>query len=190
MSLLRPVGKIIVINGTSSAGKTTLAAAVQQTEPELQLLHVQLDAFRAMEPPGYWAPERKAYSPSRLEALCRAIHNTAAQFARSGEQVLLDHVLTPTACKYLLQDLAGYEVLFVKVSCSLKVLERREAERGDRPLGLAKSQLETVHAGCSYDLELDTTSEEPAQLARRFAEWLRKSPTSSGFHFMQRANAA
>ena len=190
MSPLRHFGKIIVINGTSSAGKSTLAAAVQQSAPELQFLHVQLDAFRAMEPPGYWESERKERGPLRLEALCRAIHTTAAQFARCGEHVLLDHVLTPTACKYLLQDLAGYEVLLVKVLCSIEVLERREAERRDRPLGLAKSQLETVHAGCSYDFELDTTSEEPAQLARRFVEWLRRVPTPSAFQLMQRANAA
>jgi chloramphenicol 3-O-phosphotransferase len=55
---------------------------------------------------------------------------------------------------------------------------------------LAKSQLETVHAGCSYDFELDTTSEEPAQLARRFVEWLRKVPTPSAFQLMERTNAA
>jgi len=46
-------GTVIVFNGASSAGKTSIAKALQ-TKLGTPYLHVQLDAFRAMEPPGYW----------------------------------------------------------------------------------------------------------------------------------------
>ncbi len=190
MSVPQPAGKVIVLNGTSSAGKTALAAELQRAAPDLQLIHVQLDAFRAMEPPGYWSTEYKELGPLRFEALCRAINGAVAQFARFGQNVILDHVLTPRVCRFLLDDLAGYEVLFVKVMCSLEALELREAQRGDRAPGLAKSQLESVHAACSYDREVNTTSESPAELARSLAVWLRTNPATSAFHRMQRAHAA
>ena len=190
MSVPQPAGKVIVLNGTSSAGKTTLAAELQQAAPDLQLVHGQLDAFRAMEPPGYWSAEYKEQGPLRVEALCRAINGAVAQFVRFGQNVILDHVLTPKVCRFLLDDLAGYEVLLVKVTCSLEALELREAQRCDRAPGLAKSQLESVHASCSYDREVNTTSESPAELARSLASWLRTNPAPSAFHRMLRAHAA
>ena len=190
MSAPRPPGKVIVLNGTSSAGKTSIAAELQRSSPELQLLHVQLDAFRAMEPPGYWAAEYRDQAHLRVEALCRAVHATAAQYALCGQRVLLDHVLSPTACAFLLQDLAGCEVLLVKVVCTLEELERREAQRSDRKVGLARSQLESVHAACSYDFELNSTSETPARLAHRLKQWLQGEPLPSAFQRMQLTNAA
>lgn len=54
-------GMVIVLNGASSAGKTSIAKALQ-AKLDAPYHHVQLDAFRAMEPPGYrdaweqWAP--------------------------------------------------------------------------------------------------------------------------------------
>lgn len=190
MSFAHPVGKVIVLNGTSSAGKTTLAVELQRTAPELQLVHVTLDAFRAMEPPGYWSTEYREHTPLRVEALCRAINSAVAQFARFGQNVILDHVLTPKATRFLLEDLAGYEVLLVKVECSHEQLLLREAQRGDREPGLAKSQLESVHAACSYDFEVNTTSDSPAKLARSLGDWLRTNPAPTAIHRIRGADAA
>ena len=183
-------GKVIVLNGTSSSGKTTLAAEIQRVAPELQFLHVQLDAFRAMEPEGYWSLEHREQATLRLEALCRALHGTAAKFARCGQSVLLDHVLTPSACEYLKEDLAGVEVFLVKVVCDPQALEGREALRGNRPSGLARSQLSSVHAACHYDFEVDTTSEHPNQSAQRILNWLKGGPSASAFSLMRSTNAA
>ena len=111
MSAPQAAGRVVVLNGTSSAGKTALAVALQRAAPELQLVHVQLDAFRAMEPPGYWSSDYVEQGALRVEALCRAINSAVAQFARFGQNVILDHVLTPTACRFLVEDLTGYEVI-------------------------------------------------------------------------------
>lgn len=189
MSVSQSAGKVIVLNGTSSAGKTALATELQRTAPDLQLIHVQLDAFRAMEPTGYWSAEYKEQRPLRVEALCRAINSAVTQFARFGQNVVLDHVLTPKALRFLLEDLRGYDALLVKVSCSLEELQLREARRGDRENGLAKSQIESVHAACNYDFEVNTTSSSPTVLAHSLVAWLRTNPAPSALHHMQRANA-
>ena len=183
-------GKVIVLNGTSSSGKTTLAAEIQHAAPELQFLHVQLDAFRAMEPTGYWSLEHREQATLRLEALCRALHGTAARFAKCGQNVLLDHVLTPSACEYLKEDLAGVEVFLVKVACDPQALEGREVLRGNRARGLARSQLQSVHAACHYDFEVDTTSEQPNKTAQRILNWLKGGPSASAFHLMHSTNVA
>jgi chloramphenicol 3-O phosphotransferase len=190
MSSPQAAGKVIVLNGTSSAGKTTLALALQREHPDLQLVHIQLDAFRAMEPPGYWSNNYKELAPVRVEALCRAINSAAAQFARFGQNVVLDHVLTPKATQFLLEDLATYEVLLVKVMCSAEAMDLREAQRSNRPPGLARSQLDSVHAACAYDFEVDTTSSSPVDLARRLATWLRSGPLPTAFQHMQHLHAA
>jgi chloramphenicol 3-O phosphotransferase len=143
-----------------------------------------------MEPPGYWSADYKEQASLRLEALCRAINHTVAQYAHFGQNVILDHVLTPKACRLLVEDLAGYQVLLVKVTCGHKQLELRESQRKDRVLGLAKSQLESVHAACSYDFEVDTTSTPASELARSLADWLHTNPATRAFQLMQGANAA
>lgn len=189
MSAPQPAGRVVVLNGTSSAGKTTLAVELQRAAPELQLVHVQLDAFRAMEPPGYWSTDCMEQGARRVEALCRAINSAVAQFARCGQNVILDHVLTPTACRFLMEDLTGYEVLLVKVECSLEQLALREAQRSDRAPGLAKSQLESVHAACRYDFEVNTTFHSPVELAHRLAIWLGTIPSTAAINQMRHAYA-
>jgi chloramphenicol 3-O phosphotransferase len=55
----------------------------------------------------------------------------------------------------------------VGVSCTLDELLRRETARGDRMAGLARYQHRRVHwPRPHYDLEVDTTAEPAAALAR------------------------
>ncbi len=180
----------MVLNGTSSSGKTSLAVELQRQAPELQLLHLQLDAFRAMEPPGYWSDDHSGQAPLRVEALCRAMNKAAAEFARCGQNVIMDHVLTPTARAYMLEDLNGHEVLFIKVECSAEETDSREVRRKDRKPGLGRSQLESVHAGCCYDIAVDTTSRSAPDLGHVLAAWLRSWPDAEAHSRMQQERNA
>jgi len=45
------------------------------------------------------------------------------------------------------------------------VAAERERVRGDRAVGMARRQAETVHRGIAYDLVVDTTHATPAQAA-------------------------
>lgn len=53
--------------------------------------------------------------------------------------------------------LDGLDVFLVNLRCPLDVLEQREIERGDRPIGDAKRDFETIHSFGACDLEIDST---------------------------------
>ena len=173
--------RIIVLNGTSSSGKTSLAKALQR-KSALPLHHVPLDAFRGMEPPGYWDGWEERDEASRREmmsALCGAMYAAVLQFSRHGQQVVLDVALTnPHARGLLVEYLEGWPVYLVGVHCSLRELERRERARGDRSIGLAASQAGWIHRRMAYDLHVDTTDRTPEDVAASVLDWLAGSPAA------------
>jgi chloramphenicol 3-O phosphotransferase len=179
----------VVLNGPSSAGKSSLARELQTSAPD-SYLHVQLDAFRDMEPPGYFRKGQPEVSALRLAALCRAMNATSAEYVRHGQNVLLDHALPAQGWHYLTEDLASYAVLLVGVHCSLETLQIREQCRGDRPIGLAASQALDIHEGRSYDFEIDTTARSVHDCTAVLAEWLAGLPPPKAFPELVRAHAA
>ena len=57
---------------------------------------------------------------------------------------------------------------------SLEVAEAREQRRGDRPHGMTRAQVSTVHGHARYDVEIDTTELTPAQAADEFARQMER----------------
>jgi chloramphenicol 3-O phosphotransferase len=167
----RAFGRIIVLNGTSSSGKTTLAKHLQLLSSSEAFLHVSLDSFREMEPPGYWSAGAKDLWPLRVESLCRSMNAAAAAYARAGESVIVDHVLPDEGWSWMAQDFAGLRVFFIGVHCDPAELLRREQARGDRPAGLAASQ-HGLHRGRVYDFQVDTTSVGAQECAKALHRWL------------------
>jgi len=124
-NLLPHSGSIVVLNGTSSSGKTSLAKALQIVAPQ-EYLHVQLNAYRDMEPLGYFSRERSGAWPMRVAALCRAMHSTVITFSDHGQNVIFDHVMSPDAWHYLLEDFQANEPFLIRVHCEIDELLRRE----------------------------------------------------------------
>lgn len=176
-------GAIVVLNGPSSAGKSTLARYLRDNLDERHL-HVELDVFRNMEPPDYWAVE-KPLVQIRVAALCRAINATAATFSRHGQGAIVDHVLSSDAWRYMLEDLVGLPVFIVGVFCSLDVLIDRERLRGDCKIGLAESQYGTIHAGRHYDYVVDTSSANETDCGQSVLNWLQSGPVPAAFSKMR-----
>ena len=166
---------IILLNGTSSAGKTTIAKALQQVM-DAPYLHVPIDSFEDM------MPERQKLgepgSPlwqSVFNRMLSGFHHSLAALANTGSNLIVDHLLIQgiepqnwlTEC---LDLLAPFTVYFVGVHCPLEELRRREQARGDRGIGLAEFQLSRVHRHGIYDLEVDTTVLSAAQCALKIKE--------------------
>ncbi|MRD47964.1 phosphotransferase-like protein [Caenimonas koreensis] len=97
----RAAGRIVVLNGASSSGKTSIAKALQASSTAEAFLHISLDAFRAFEPAGYWSPDVRQLHAQRVESLCRAMNAAAAAYVRAGDSVIVDHVLPPEAWAWL-----------------------------------------------------------------------------------------
>jgi chloramphenicol 3-O phosphotransferase len=182
-------GSIVLLNGTSSSGKTSIAKAMQQATRS-QYLHVQLNAFRDMEPVGYFDPTQPDLVALRVAALCRAMHAAVLGFAAHGQDVIFDHVLSPDAWRYFFEDFDGVERLhLIGVHCPVDELARRERARGDREPGLAQSQIGSVHRDRTYDFEVDTSRAGPAECARLVLDWLERNPVPTAFGEMRARRA-
>jgi chloramphenicol 3-O phosphotransferase len=151
-------GQIILLDGASSSGKTTLGRALQASLDEAYYL-VQLDAFEDMVPTRLMTGTEVEYEALTLCA--RAMHRTIAHLSRSGANVIADQVfLDAPGFDGWLDDCLGsllhLPVLFVAVRCPVEELERRERARGDRDVGQARWQSTRVHRHGLYDVEVDT----------------------------------
>jgi chloramphenicol 3-O phosphotransferase len=145
-------GRIILLNGVSSSGKSSLSKELVKQLSDY--FHYSIDDFdmviERMED-----RENQHLIPVSTEYY---FHRTIAMFSDSGINLIVDQILhneeTKKDCYETLKD---YPVLFVGVQCPLEELERRERDRGDRTIGQAKGQLEYVHQQNEhYDLVVDT----------------------------------
>jgi len=153
-------GSVIVLNGTSSSGKTTLARELQSQCSDVYLL-CSLDAFWDMTP--YGIPAGSKNFPNMKRALAKSVR----ALAETGHNVIVDIVFCGQKTYIeLTEELEGLNFKIVKVGCPLDELEKRELARGDRKIGLAKLQYESVHDGVIYDLNLNTFTNSPEKCAQ------------------------
>ena len=173
----------MVLNGTSSAGKTTLATEIQAqlaADGECWFV-IGIDDMFAKLPPAWitYGPHIGAHAdegiafrlvdgvverhigPIGTRAMA-AYRGWVASAARAGLNVIVDEVLLSEEDWIAWQtELRGLDVLWVRVECALDVLEARELARGDRPPGLARSQFDLVHRHPTYGVVADTGVVEP-----------------------------
>lgn len=172
-------GTILIINGTSSSGKTSLVHALQDCLDE-PYLEAGIDKFIWMLPERYldrplWDEilglAVKAGPPGHR--LVNGMHQAILALSESGCHVIADHVLVEPAwtrqCAELFSHLPAY---LIGVRCPLEVLEQRESSRKNRTLGQAKAQFPIIHAHRYYDLEVDTSLNNPDECAAQIKEYL------------------
>lgn len=167
----------IYLNGTSSAGKTTLTRALQN-HYEIPLLATGIDLLiRQMLPQKlflsggneqdfYWVQEvdsegievPRLYYGERAQKAYLGLVAATVGILYSGNSVVIDDVANPGKWQVdLWRDaLKEFPSLFVGVHCPLDVIEKREKDRGDRPLLSARGQYDIVHKDIEYDLEVNT----------------------------------
>lgn len=184
-------GRVIVLNGTSSSGKSTLMRALQ-ARLDGAWLGVGIDTVVFALPKRYldqplWSEvfryvdaEPGADAPFRIETgelgrqLVDGLHRMIASLADSGLSVIVDHVLLDADwVADLARRLAGHEVLFVGVRCPREVVVERERARRDRTIGQAAAQVDVVHRAGGYDIEVDTSilsAEAAAEVIARAVE--------------------
>jgi chloramphenicol 3-O phosphotransferase len=172
------VTQVIVLNGGSSSGKTSIARALQEILPRPWLtfgVDVLIDALpgRGDDPRGglVLEPDGEVTVTPEFRALQDTWYQGLAWMARHGARLILDEVLlTGGAGQRRLQAaLDGLNVLWAGVRCDPLVAAGREAGRGDRIPGMAASQAAAVHAGVVYDVEVDTTGRSAVACARQVA---------------------
>jgi len=152
-------GKIIILNGVSSAGKTTLAKTLQERLNE-PFWYLGGDVFIDMMPD-------KFFDDYAVGKAISHFHHAIKSFSDRGFNTIVDCLFEEIdwleECVGLLHD---YSVLLVHVTCPLEELRRREKERGDRDIGLAEAQIPLLNPKDNiYDITVDTHNNSPEECA-------------------------
>ncbi|MEO8538148.1 MAG: chloramphenicol phosphotransferase [bacterium] len=194
-----PPGRIVCLNGTSSAGKSSIAGALQELlHPEVWLV-CGIDTFLSMGSASafedhsihYWRPAPGGGvwcdpMPAGMRLLAGG-YRAAAALALAGNNVVFDDVsLDEQLLKECADSFSPFDSLFVGVRCDIDVLVQRELQRGDRRVGAAVGMAAKAHEHASYDIEVDTTSTSSDDCARRIIERLNSGPPGTALAQLSR----
>jgi len=183
--------QLILVNGPSSAGKSTLCRALQAAI-ERPYLVVGFDDFVFMSAPRYYRgadtgrqgetdaftalgaemvttslPGAPASVTAKFGPVFRSLLDSMAPAVRAlvdgGNAVIFDHVLHDRAMyESYRAATAALDIFTVGVTCPLDILEARERARGDRVQGRARGLVDVVHGFMDYDAMVDTGSADTA----------------------------
>lgn len=173
----RRMATIVVLNGTSSSGKTTLARAFQELAPAV-FLYYSVDSIFSALPQSIIARivAGQVIPELPFKEIHDAFHACVAALAARGRDLIIDNSITSrTQAESLAAAVEGHRVLLVGVSCAREILEQRERARGDRNRGLATRQLGTIDRWLEYDLRIDTSNGDVEAGAARILEALAAS---------------
>ena len=196
------LGTIIVLNGPSCTGKSSLAKALQEQLPE-PYLHAGLDHFEAMQPakdgrriqviygqrgddpddPASWGPE-----------LIHVMHQCVAMFASAGANVIAETIfLGPKWLKDAVQRWSPYRVVFVGLVSPLEVLEQREQAREQRTPSSGQAarqfhELTPFNAHTPYDLYIDTSVRSLAESATMIRQHMETARPAGAWHRLRGAS--
>ncbi|HEY5439164.1 MAG TPA: hypothetical protein VIJ99_09710 [Acidimicrobiales bacterium] len=188
---------IIVVNGTSSSGKSSIIQCLQEKLPDtwltfgvdtlisglpIALLAIEDDARIAIRPPPTNYREggltlhgdgRMSMGPEyrRLEL---AFRQGLATMVRAGihlilEEVFLEGSRSQDRMRAMFHDA---RVVWIGVTCDPAVAMERERLRGDRVIGMVAAQLVAVHEGVSYDFVVESDARSPLDCANDIATFL------------------
>ncbi len=166
------LGKIILLNGASSSGKSTLARELQHQLDE-PFWHYSIDHLVAAKVLPSSRPKSGQFSWSEMRpSFFEGFHRSIPAFAEAGNNLIVEHIVETSAwMTRLLHLLSGFDVFFVGIHCPLPELEHRERERGDRRIGEAKADYEITHSFCTYDIEVDSTSPLEQNIKHVISAW-------------------
>lgn len=162
--------RIIMLNGTSSVGKTTLVAELRPLLPDTFCYYAsdQLadEGFRPIAPDARWHGR---------EAFFDGYHRSIAAFASAGLDMLVEHIVEKPSWRADLDRLfLPFDVFWVGLFAPMEEVERRERARGNRTISEAREHSGT-HDHCTYDFTISTTQPAGAVAAQVIRAWHARS---------------
>lgn len=191
-------GKVIILNGPSAAGKTTLQKAIQSQANETYIALGIDSLFNDVFPDEYGSKVTIKADPKTLRSvrsyqdqsgnpvvklligetgqkIAKGMNRAIAAYAQSGLNVVVDYIAyDPDWLPDLKAHLQGIPTYFIGVKLPLDLLEDRERARNTSPVGHARSHYHTVHQGWTYDLEVDTSVLSAHEAAQRILQLVDK----------------
>lgn len=173
-------GRIILFNGASSSGKSSLARALQG-RIDAPFWHISIDHLRDSGVLPTARIKSGEFDWRRMrEAFFLGFERSLLAYVEAGNDLIVEHIMESEDWLLRLADtLAGQDVFFVGVHCELAELERRELARADRPVGDARRDYFRIHSYCLYDLDVDGTQDMQANADVVIAAWRGRSRPSA-----------
>lgn len=167
-------GKIIFLNGVTSAGKTSIVEKMQANREHF-LYVVANDLFQETVGEEYLKEDYWKY----LSEAIIMMYRTARMFSDFGKDILIDGIIverpeiTPHYEK-IKEIFEGYPLNIVHVDCPLEVCRRRNIERGDRYEKQSEEQAELMAKGIEYCMTVDTSLYSSKECAKQILEHIYK----------------
>jgi chloramphenicol 3-O phosphotransferase len=159
---------VILLNGASSSGKSTLARALQAALPEPYLNYSSdLLVDGGMLPRVDRTTHDTTWSWNVIRPkFFQGFHRSIPALVSAGSRVVVEHVVEREDWLHELVELLRYSsVFYVGVTCPLTEIESRERTRGDRCIGEGRSHIEDgVHTWSNYDFVVDTHAQNTTEI--------------------------
>lgn len=188
-----PCGKVIILNGPSAAGKSSIQKSIQKLADE-PYVNIGIDNFfndlfpdehgklgqktkKNFEQDLRWVTiaDNLVYlhvGPAG-KRIVDGMHKAIAAYAKAGNNVVVDYIMYESAwMQDLLHELKGCPIYVVGIHVPLDVLQARERARSTSPIGHAGSHYHTVHVGNQYDLEIDNVDASPDDVAQQILDFV------------------
>ncbi len=152
--------RIILLNGPSSSGKSTLSKAlkalIEETRNERYVI-VSIDDFMKL------STEETIYEDDVFE-ISGDMCTSALEALKTAHGVIIDHVITSERIFRQLTEMLGrYHIHAVHVTCPIDVLLERENARKNRCPGSAEASYTYLFPKNGYELTVDTSVMTPAE---------------------------
>lgn len=150
-------GRIIFLNGVTSAGKTSIVEALQDRE-DVFFYVVANDLFQEMVGERYLRTDYWKY----LSEVVILMYHTARLFSNMGKHVIIDGILVEREelrphYRRLLEILKDNPLDIVEVYCPLEICRQRNISRGDRYEKQSQEQYEIMAENIRYSARVDTS---------------------------------
>ncbi len=160
-------GRIIFLNGVTSAGKTSIVEALQARR-DIFFYVAANDLFQEMVGEEYLQEDYWKY----LGEVIIMMYHTAKLFSDMGKNILIDGILveregvTPHY-KRLISILQDNPLDIVEVYCPPEICRERNIARGDRYESQSDEQAKLMAKDIRYSLRVDTSIHTPEECAEQ-----------------------
>ena len=188
-------GIIVLMNGTSSSGKTSISIELMN-QKEILFHHLSVDdfikdffnnRFSDIEPTR--EVDEQVIAQIMFDPLNSMYYSTIKLLSEMGLNVIVDTVIENDKWfNDCLDVFFDQPTLFIGVICSKEELIRREQTRGDRNIGLAASQFNKVYCIDEYDLEVNTEEMNPIECAEKILSFIKSNKEYSVFKKLSKRN--
>lgn len=189
-------GIVIILNGPSAAGKSSIQSEFQKLmmpnlwikvgidnlfdKPMPDITIENLDFWQNQNEIRWVSSEKDLHDNSVITlhvgsqglSVVQGMNKAIAEYAKSGCNVIADYIgYDQKWLEDLKQQLSGVRTYWVKVEIPLEVLEKREEARATSPKGHARSHFNKVYGNISYDLIVNSDKDSAMTIAENIKKY-------------------